>query len=98
MSEPKLTRRQQAELYLQDPNMRRYLDVLSFTEGTTKNGYHTKFGGGRWEDLSKHPNRVTRSPACLCQVATVASATDSGSIGVRISVVISSSFFISSLN
>lgn len=58
MSEPKLTRRQQAELYLQDPNMRRYLDVLSFTEGTTKNGYHTKFGGGRWEDLSKHPNIV----------------------------------------
>lgn len=58
MSEQKLTRRQQAELYLQDPNMRRYLDLLAYTEGTKENGYNTTFGGGRWEDLSKHPNIV----------------------------------------
>lgn len=58
MSEPKLTRRQLAELYLQDPNMRRYLDVLAFTEGTQKNGYYTKFGGGRIDDLSRHPNKI----------------------------------------
>lgn len=58
MSEPKLTRRQQAEMYLQEPNMRRYLDLLSYSEGTTKNGYNTTFGGGRLEDLSKHPNII----------------------------------------
>ncbi len=58
MSEQKLTRRQQAELYLQDPNMRRYLDLLAFTEGTQKNGYYTKFGGGRIDDLSRHPNQI----------------------------------------
>lgn len=56
MSEQKLTRRQQAEIYLQHPNMRRYLDVLSYAEGTEKHGYHTKFGGGRIDDLSHHPN------------------------------------------
>lgn len=56
MSEQKLTRRQQAELYLKDPNMRRYLDVLAFTEGTEKHGYYTKFGGGKIDDLSWHPN------------------------------------------
>lgn len=58
MSEQKLTRRQQAEMYLKDPNMRRYLDLLSFTEGTQKNGYYTKFGGGRINDLSRHPNQI----------------------------------------
>lgn len=58
MSEQKLTRRQQAEMYLKDPNMRRYLDLLSYTEGTQKNGYYTKFGGGRIDDLSRHPNQI----------------------------------------
>ncbi|MGY4674231.1 glycoside hydrolase family 24 protein [Ursidibacter arcticus] len=58
MSEQKLTRRQQAELYLQDPKVKRYLDLLAFTEGTEKNGYYTKFGGGRIDDLSRHPNKV----------------------------------------
>lgn len=58
MSGQNLTRRQQAEMYLKDPNMRRFLDVLSYTEGTQKNGYNTIFGGGRWEDLSRHPNRI----------------------------------------
>lgn len=56
MSEQKLTRRQQAELYLKDPNVRRYLDLLAFTEGTEKHGYHTKFGGGKIDDLTWHPN------------------------------------------
>lgn len=56
MSEQKLTRRQQAERLLQEPNMRRYLDVLAYAEGTGKHGYHTKFGGGRIDDLSWHPN------------------------------------------
>lgn len=58
MSEPKLTRRQQAALYLQDPNVRRYLDLLSYTEGTQKHGYYTKFGGDRIDDLTRHPNKI----------------------------------------
>lgn len=58
MSEQKFTRREQAEQLLQHPNMRRYLDLLSYTEGTEKHGYNTTFGGKRWEDLSHHPNKV----------------------------------------
>lgn len=58
MSEPKLTRKQQAEQYLRDPQMRNYLDLLSYTEGTEENGYHTTFGNKRIEDLSWHPNKV----------------------------------------
>ncbi|MDC2824618.1 glycoside hydrolase family 104 protein [Rodentibacter pneumotropicus] len=58
MTEQKLTRRQKAEMYLQNPNMRRMLNVLSFAEGTEKHGYHTNFGGSRLEDLSWHPNKV----------------------------------------
>lgn len=41
-----------------DPNVRRYLDAISWAEGTTKNGYYTTFGGGRIDDLSRHPNKV----------------------------------------
>ena len=50
--------RQQVEQWLQDPNVRRYLDLLAYTEGTEKHGYNTTFGGGRIEDLSQHPNKV----------------------------------------
>lgn len=52
------TRLQQVDEYLKNPNVKKYLDLLSYTEGTEKNGYHTTFGGGRWEDLSHHPNKV----------------------------------------
>lgn len=58
MSESKLTYKQKAEQLLQHPNMRRYLDLLSYTEGTEEHGYNTTFGGKRWEDLSHHPNKV----------------------------------------
>lgn len=58
MSEPKLTRRQQAELALENPNMVRFLNTLSYAEGTEKHGYHTNFGGSRLADLSWHPNKV----------------------------------------
>ena len=37
---------------------RALLDSISFAEGTTTHGYHTQFGGGRVEDLSKHPDQV----------------------------------------
>lgn len=40
---------------LANPNTRKMLDLLSYTEGTMKNGYYTAFGGGRLQDLSDHP-------------------------------------------
>lgn len=57
MSERKLTRREQAEQLLQEPNIRRYLDVLAYAEGTEKHGYYTKFGGSRIDNLNWHPNK-----------------------------------------
>lgn len=39
-----------------NPNVRKMLDLISNTEGTTKNGYNTAFGGGYFDDLSGHPN------------------------------------------
>lgn len=51
-------RLQQVDEYLKNPNVKKYLDLLSYTEGTEKHGYHTKFGGGRLEDLSQHPNKI----------------------------------------
>lgn len=39
----------------QNPNARRYLDMLSAAEGTTGNGYQTAFGGGRLASLDSHP-------------------------------------------
>ena len=42
-----------------NPNMQEYLASISKREGTTINGYNTQVGGGRFEDLSKHPNNPT---------------------------------------
>lgn len=53
-----MANRQLVEEYLQHPNMRNFLDVLAFAEGTQKHGYHTTFGGGRIDDLSQHPNKI----------------------------------------
>jgi len=39
----------------QHPNVRRFLDALSASEGTTKYGYATAFGGGRLSSLADHP-------------------------------------------
>ena len=47
--------RAELEAALQNPNARKFLDLLSYTEGTQKYGYATAFGGGRIDDLSKHP-------------------------------------------
>lgn len=41
---------------LGNPNVRKMLDLIASTEGTTKNGYNTAFGGGRFDNLSAHPN------------------------------------------
>lgn len=37
------------------PNMRKFLDMLSASEGTTKHGYFTMFGGTRLNSLRDHP-------------------------------------------
>lgn len=44
--------------YAQDPNVRRFLDVIAQAEGTDKYGYNTAFGGGYIESLSDHPRQL----------------------------------------
>lgn len=43
------------EQALQNPNVRKFLDLLSYAESTTSNGYLTAFGGGRLSSLADHP-------------------------------------------
>lgn len=47
--------RQQLEQALQNPNVRKMLDLISYTEGTQGNGYRTAFGGGQLNSLKDHP-------------------------------------------
>lgn len=47
--------RQELEQALQNPNVRKFLDLLSYTEGTQGNGYYTAFGGGKLANLNDHP-------------------------------------------
>lgn len=47
--------RQQLEQALQHPNVRKMLDLISYTEGTQGNGYRTAFGGGKLNSLNDHP-------------------------------------------
>lgn len=44
--------------YLQNPNVRTFLDVISKAEGTDTHGYATAFGGGQLESLADHPRRL----------------------------------------
>lgn len=39
-------------------NIRAFFDMLAYSEGTTKNGYRTLFGGGTFDSLADHPRRV----------------------------------------
>lgn len=43
---------------LQNPNVRRYLDMIALAEGTNTHGYNTMFGGGRLPSLSDHPRQT----------------------------------------
>lgn len=45
----------QLEQYAKNPNVRKFLDLISYTEGTQGNGYRTAFGGGRLNSLNDHP-------------------------------------------
>lgn len=47
--------RKQLEQALQNPNVRKFLDLISYTEGTRGNGYRTAFGGGKLSHLNDHP-------------------------------------------
>lgn len=47
--------RKQLEQALQNPNVRKFLDLISYTEGTQKNSYSTTFGGGKLNSLNDHP-------------------------------------------
>lgn len=49
--------RQELEKHLNNPNVRKMLDLISYSEGTTKHSYYTAFGGGRQESLATHENR-----------------------------------------
>lgn len=49
--------RAELEALLSNPNVRKMLDLISYTEGTQANGYHTTFGGGRQLSLTTHENR-----------------------------------------
>ena len=48
------------EKYLQNPNVRKMLDLISYTEGTQKHGAATAFGGGKLGNLSDHPRYSKR--------------------------------------
>ena len=47
--------RKQLEPALQNPNVRKFLDLISYTEGTQGNGYRTAFGGGQLRSLNDPP-------------------------------------------
>ena len=47
------------ERILQNPKTRALLNTISYAEGTSgPDGYRTMFGGGTFDDLSRHPDRV----------------------------------------
>lgn len=43
---------------IDNPNVRSFLDMISAAEGTTKHGYNTLFGGGRFDSLADHPRTL----------------------------------------
>ena len=52
--------RAELEALLGNPNVRKMLDLISYTEGTQANGYYTTFGGGRQSSLATHENQRKR--------------------------------------
>lgn len=52
--------RAELEALLGNPNVRKMLDLISYTEGTQANGYYTTFGGGDSRPLP--PTRTAESP------------------------------------
>lgn len=55
-----MTTKADLERYLKDPNVRKMLDLISYTEGTQKHGAATAFGGGQLGSLADHPRYSKR--------------------------------------
>lgn len=55
-----MTTKADLEKYLRDPNVRKMLDLISYTEGTQKHGAATAFGGGKLGSLADHPRYSKR--------------------------------------
>jgi muramidase (phage lysozyme) len=56
-----MSERQLLEKFRQTPEGQRLLKTIRFAEGTAgPKGYQTMFGGGTFNDLSRHPNRVVQ--------------------------------------
>jgi muramidase (phage lysozyme) len=54
-----MSERQLLEKFRQTPEGQRLLKTIRFAEGTSgPKGYQTMFGGGTFNDLSRHPDRV----------------------------------------
>jgi muramidase (phage lysozyme) len=54
-----MSERQLYEKFRQTPEAQRLLKTIRFAEGTAgPKGYQTMFGGGTFNDLSRHPDRV----------------------------------------
>lgn len=51
---------EQLRAYRNNPNVQKFLNMLSAAEGTTTHGYATAFGGGRISDLSRHPKKFSK--------------------------------------
>ena len=51
---------------IRDPKARQWLDLLAYAEGTDKSrtgqGYNVMFGGGTFNDLRRHPDKVVNAP------------------------------------
>lgn len=50
--------RAQAEAYRSNPNVQAFLNAIAESEGTTKYGYATAFGGGKLPSLADHPRKM----------------------------------------
>ena len=50
--------RAQAEAYRNNPNVQAFLNAIAESEGTTKHGYATAFGGGKLPSLADHPRKM----------------------------------------
>jgi muramidase (phage lysozyme) len=47
---------------VQNPSVQKLLNAIRYAEGTSgAQGYQTKFGGGRFSDLSRHPDQAVSS-------------------------------------
>ena len=52
------TDKQRVLAAVDNPNVRRALDIIAATEGAGKQGYYTEFGGGRLASLADHPRKL----------------------------------------